>query len=261
MRGRIKKYGTLLFLFPALVCCGCAMPAAKPSAVTPQSQKSLASSYARGGDFIRAIEEIGKVEKLTPRDPETHLIKGIAYFGLKDLKSAEASYKRALEIDGGYTKARYNLCGLLLTTGKPDGAIEHCLKAAEDIRYPFRYAALVNIARAYDMKGDGAAAESFFKQSLRVEPSNIYSRNQYGRFLSKMSRHGEAARQFSAAVSIAPGHNEARLGLAASLMESGDRDSACEQIKRLLKNKPSGILREKARKYQRESCGADSSAR
>ncbi len=170
------------------------VPAEEPQKNAPmtlRNRKNLAASYVRGGDFTGAITEMKKAEVQNEDDPELYLIKGIAYFGLREFAAAEMSYKKALEIKNDYAKARYNLCGLYIKTGKFDEAIEQCLIVTQDIGYPLRYAALVNVARGYEMKGDPVSAERFFKQSIRLEPSNIYSRNEYGKLLVKLSREKE----------------------------------------------------------------------
>ncbi|WP_462137641.1 tetratricopeptide repeat protein [Candidatus Mycalebacterium sp.] len=226
----------LTLLVPTLIFSACA--GTEKSANKLRSHKMLAVSYARGGDFIGAIKEINAGGKRMEGDPEAHLIKGIAYFGLKDLRAAERSYKKALEIKSDYTKARYNLCGLYLKMNNPDDAIKHCKVAAHDLTYPLRYAALVNIAKAHMLKDDTASAELFFAKSIRLEPSNIYSRNEYGKLLSGLSRHSEAIKQFQAALRITPGYNEARLNLALALAKVGDRKSACSELKKTSDNKP-----------------------
>ncbi|MCY3973253.1 MAG: tetratricopeptide repeat protein [Candidatus Dadabacteria bacterium] len=255
-----KKYVFSALMLVIALCGACAKPQGGAGKIPLQNRKDLASSYVRSGDFIEALAEMAGAEKLFPGDKEIHLIKGIAYFGLKDFSSAEKSYEKALELDGSYTKARYTLCGLHLTMNKPDDAIRHCTAAAGDIAYPLRYAAMVNIARAYDMKGDPESAERFFKQSLLVERSNIYSMNEYGKFLANAARHSEAARHFSAALKLAPGHNEARMNLAESLMETGDAAPACAEIEQLLKNRPEPALEHRAQKYARR-CELRSPAR
>ncbi len=226
----------LAFALLSVSCAGTSGGAADSFGL--QNRKKLAASYVRGGDFISAIREIAIAEKQAGNDPEVHLIKGIAYFGLKDLNGAEKSYRKALEIKDDYTKARYNLCGLYVTTNRPDSAIEHCSIVARDIRYPLRYAALVNIARAYGLKNDTESAEHFFKESIKLEPSNIYSRNEYGKLLVKLSREKEAIRHFKTALKLAPGYNEARLNLALTQIKTGDTESACSELRQIVRNKP-----------------------
>lgn len=246
-----------LFLAPiacALFLASCAGAGKNFSAADLQSSKNLAASYARGGDFAGAIREISPVEKQAGNDPEVHIIKGIAYFGLKDLRGAEKSYKKALEIKSDYTKARYNLCGLYLKMNKPDSAIEHCSIASRDIQYPFRYAVFVNIAKAHAMKNDNVSAERFFKESLKLEPSNIYSRNEYGKLLVKLSREKEAIRQFQTALKFAPGYNEARLNLAVARMGEGDLNSACSEFRQISRNKPLPEIAEIADEYIEKNC-------
>ncbi len=220
-----------------------------------QNRKNLAVSYTRGGDFTSAIREITAAEKRAADDPEVHLIKGIAYFGLKDLRRAEKSYKKALEINNGYTKARYNICGLYLKMNKPDSAIEHCSIAAQDISYPFRYAVFVNIAKAHELKNDNISAERFIRESLRLEPSNIYSRNEYGKLLVKLSREKEAIRQFKTALNLAPGYNEARLNLAIAQIETGNLKDACTELRQIIRNKPLPELAASADGHIEKICG------
>ncbi|MGI9558212.1 MAG: tetratricopeptide repeat protein [Thermodesulfobacteriota bacterium] len=249
-----KRSALLAFLLAPFLCVSCAGTGAG-SEMSVKNRKNLASSYARGGDFIGAVREMEAAEKQAAGDPEIHFIKGIAYFGLKDPEAAESSYKKALKIDGKYTKARYNLCGLYIAGNKPDAAIRECSVVSQDITYPLRYAAFVNIARAYDMKNDTKSAEKFLKKSLKIEPSNIYSKNEYGKLLSKLSKHTEAAAQFRAALRLAPGYNEARLNLAASLIKSGDTKSACAELGEMADRKPSEAERGETKNLTQKYCG------
>ncbi len=243
MHKLLKKYVYLLTVICSLcllagACTGNTANPPKP-VVSPVNRKALAVSYARGGDFAGAIREIKAAELQNPNDPEIHLIKGISYFGLQDLKGTERSYKKALEIKSDYTKARYNLCGLYLKTKNPDAAIEHCSIVTEDIGYPLRYAAFVNIAKAYEFKGDNPSAELFFQKSLKLEPFNIYSRNEYGKMLTRLSREKEAIIHFKTALRYAPKYNEARLNLAVALMKTGDTQSACSEFGAISDSNPS----------------------
>jgi len=240
-----------LLTFPLLSSCG---GTAKSDSITLRNRKNLAASYVRGGDFAGAVGEMKKAEIRNGGDPEVHLIKGIAYFGLQEFAAAERSYKRALGINNDYTKARYNLCGLYIKIGRLDDAIEQCLMVTRDVSYPLRYAAFVNVAKGYEMKGDPVSAERFFKQSIKLEPSNIYSRNEYGKLLVKLSREKEALRQFKSVLDLAPGYNEARLSLAAAQIKTGDLRSACTELNKILRNKPAPETAETTGLYAEKFC-------
>lgn len=74
----------------------------------------LALYELEGGRFARALDDLGVVGDLLPRDADFHALRGRAQLGLGALVEAEASFRRALELDPHGHQVRYDLVQALM---------------------------------------------------------------------------------------------------------------------------------------------------
>jgi tetratricopeptide (TPR) repeat protein len=78
---------------------------------------SIASTYkgnnlAQNNMHAEALKAFETALKYVPNEPDVYNNIGILYINLKDYQKAEQAFKKALEIDPGYEKARQNLNGV-----------------------------------------------------------------------------------------------------------------------------------------------------
>jgi Tfp pilus assembly protein PilF len=217
-------------------------------------QKALSVASLRRGNFQQAVEDINKAEEINPKDPDVHLIKGVIYFALKDYKQAEASYRRAIELKPDYSEARYNLCGLYLTTGNLDGAIDQCSKAASDVVYKSRVNALTSLGTAYFRKGDIDKAKTYYEQALQINPAFVFTHNELGKLYMATGKQQEAIEEFKRAVEGYDLYDEAHYNLALAYLKVGKREEACESFQKVAKISPNSALGVNARSYMSSMC-------
>jgi Tfp pilus assembly protein PilF len=200
--------------------------------ISEHKSLAIASIYRR--NFQQALEDIEAIESLDSNDPELYLIKGLIFFGLRDFDSAEASYKRALEIKSDYSEARYNLCGLYLKLDKPDSAIEQCEKASGDILYRSRDKALTSLGVAYYKKGDVQKAKEYYDRSLEINPALVYTHNELGKLYMSTGDYQRAVEEFKRATFGYELYDEALFNLGVCYLKLGKTAEACESFKRVV---------------------------
>ncbi|MFC3197375.1 tetratricopeptide repeat protein [Parapedobacter deserti] len=132
------------------------------------------------GNQDKIINTINEQVAKDPNNKNLHYYLGIAYSETGDLEKAEASYKKALEIDPNYLEANINLGGLILNRGidhfnktnnasLPQSEYDAEIKKAYDIfdsALPYlekavevdgnSYLALANLKKYYEIKEDQA---------------------------------------------------------------------------------------------------------
>lgn len=224
----------LLTIILLLISCG-----GKKTGETNDEQRiseykslAIASIYRR--NFQQALEDIQKIESLDSNDPELYLIKGLIFFGLKDYESAEASYKKALEIKSDYSEARYNLCGLYLKLDKLDNAIEQCEKASSDILYRSRDKALTSLGVAYFKKGDAQKAKEYYDKSLEINPALVYTHNELGKLYMSAGDYQRAVEEFKRATTGYELYDEALFNLGICYLKLGKTLEACESFRKVI---------------------------
>jgi tetratricopeptide (TPR) repeat protein len=143
--------------------------------------EKLGAGYLQNGDWTPAIHSFEKAVEYGRSGARVHYNLGIAYANrarsldsAADIKSAEAHYRRALEIRPGMADAAYGLAILTYYLKKdPAGGIAMARSiAATDPKY---YQARFALGRFYYEKGDPASALGVYEnlyEDLNREPDS-----------------------------------------------------------------------------------------
>lgn len=103
--------------------------------------------------------------------------KGNRSYKNKSYVEAEVNYRKALETNSFSTEALYNLGNALLLQGKDKEALGLYEKAAQRCTNPGKLSMIYhNIGDVYMASANYAAAIEAFKQSLRKDPTNDFTR-------------------------------------------------------------------------------------
>jgi len=87
---------------------------------------NLALAYYYQGDFDKAAEAANKALDLSPGLPQAHLLLGLLKIRQHEYAAAEKHYRAAIERDGQYANAHYNLALLYdLYYQQPARAVPH----------------------------------------------------------------------------------------------------------------------------------------
>jgi tetratricopeptide (TPR) repeat protein len=188
-----------------------------------------------------ALEAARKATELNPFLVEGWRELGDAHLEAGDLKGAEAAFRRVVEMDGTYGLGYAKLAQVLLEQGRSLEALESITTAAERGGDPFFLAAIRGDIYA-EMERHPEAAEAY-DQALRIEPDDHWALHQaavehgfaghgsraselfeaalrndregchqtlvdYGDYLRRAGRIGDAVKLYRRAVAAVPGDPE-----------------------------------------------------
>jgi tetratricopeptide (TPR) repeat protein len=122
-------------------------------------QNRLAEALARVQEFVLA----------NPGDANAHVLLGALEFTGKNLTGAQSELEQAVKMDSGNLQALLRLGKLYETSGRIDLAIEHYKSALA--LHP-KYAPLATmIGNLYLERGDFATARNYYQQTLTADPN------------------------------------------------------------------------------------------
>jgi Tfp pilus assembly protein PilF len=131
---------------------------------------------------------------------------GAAFSRLGEKDRAKKAYRDAIQVDGSYEEAYFNL-GILV---------------AED--------------------GDDAQAERLLRKAIELDPSLLVARGRLGALLQKWGRHLEAEYEFRRCIDIDPADYFSHLHLADVLVAEGRKNEAEQEYRRALAIRPREAL-------------------
>jgi Tfp pilus assembly protein PilF len=163
---------------------------------------------------------------------------GVAYLEQYNYEQAAASFRKALEIDGGLTLARINLAIALLYVPDHAGAAREATTALQrQPDAPQAHYVLGLAARSENRPEDGIAA---FKRVLAADPRDVGALVNLGQLLMQNRQYAEAAALFRTAVEAEPYHVTATYNLAVALTRSGNAEEGQKLTQRFQTLRESG---------------------
>jgi TolB-like protein/Flp pilus assembly protein TadD/DNA-binding winged helix-turn-helix (wHTH) protein len=197
------------------------------------TEKALAGLYVSDGKFRPAADSYSRVIARNPRDADALLGLGQAYEGLGRAREAEASLRKATEIEPAYWSTHMALGRFLFQRGRADEALAAFSRVTELV--PASAVAWSNVGAALQLKGDLASAEKAYAASLKLEPSRgAYSNVATIQFV--LGRFDDAARNFEKAVALGEHDQVVHGNLADALWQiEGRREEAVRVYGRAIK--------------------------
>jgi Flp pilus assembly protein TadD len=122
------------------------------------------------GEFAEAADVFEALVQKTPGDPALHYYLGVAKAGVGDVSSAEAEYKRAIELDATLLEARSNLGVLLLGKGDLEAA-RFELEACVDLD-PEDGDSHYNLGLVHEAAGRDGDAVTEFTRAAELSPED-----------------------------------------------------------------------------------------
>jgi tetratricopeptide (TPR) repeat protein len=221
------------------------------------------------GDAEAALEAYGAVLQLDPNDPEVHQGRARGFRKLGRAEESIQAYEEAIRVQpddvGSYRslggllaeQGRFSEAGntlqkaasldstqaviwyMLAQTRRLDGALDlahrHIFKAiahnpsASDYRVEH-----LNVARAYQRKGEEATALLLHLEAAKLSPPYPEAHIQLGIVHLKQDRYSDAISVFERAVQIFPRDPRMPMGLAQAFEKSGQIDAAVATYRKVL---------------------------
>lgn len=155
-----------------LLASGCA------SSPEPSKEEKLGELYLASGttdllsqDFTSSLSKLQQAQKYLPKNPEVWNALGLAYFGKRDFKKSEESFRRALTLNPQHNFSRNNLGSLYLEQGKYAQAQREFELVAKDLAFVEQYKTLYNLGVLNAKQGQRLKAEHFYQRSLKENPN------------------------------------------------------------------------------------------
>jgi Flp pilus assembly protein TadD len=171
------------------------------------------------GDTDSAIRYFALAWKASPESVVAATELGVALFTASKIPDAEMQFRKALEMDPGYTDARYNLASAEAENGEWEAAARDFKQVITE--RPDNSKAHEHLGEVLYLWGDGLAkagkydqAQLRYRQALAYRPDDPELHTSLGMAFVQLGRLADAETQFEAAVRIDPKFEPAQKALA-----------------------------------------------
>lgn len=208
----------LLMAIAIILLHGCASRAPDSADYTPQTAESetriqmrarihaeLAAGYLELGNLGVALQEANEALKIDPNYVAAYNVLGLTYMELRDDKAAEASFQRALRINGLDSDSNNNYGWFLCQRKREKESVKFFLDALRNPLYATPEKSWVNAGICSRQAGDQANAEEYFQRAIKLRPNQpmalqqladiAYKRKDYigaKTYLSRMQRDAKS---------------------------------------------------------------------
>lgn len=176
----------------------------------------------------RAVRMFRELVARNPESASAHRGLGLAQMAMDDLKTAEGSLSRSIELDPNSGTAHSALGVIYDRTGSHDTAKDHYWKAM--ILRPDDYEIPNNLGVSFMITRDYTAAVEVFREAVRMNPDDEGVHNNLGLALGMLEEYDEALQAFRAGSDETAALNN--LGYVYFL--NGHYDAAIERYQRAL---------------------------
>jgi tetratricopeptide (TPR) repeat protein len=149
----------------------------------------LVETYIRKGDISGAIETYARFVKVNPKSPTSWLRLGVLQLKGERFDEAEASFKRAMELDPDYAEAYNNLAWLYASMGKDLGEALRLARKAVTLKPIASH--IDTLAWVYYKSGRYGEAEKEALRALELEPENEEYRKRLEEIRRSIRESGE----------------------------------------------------------------------
>lgn len=191
-------------------------------------QRLVECLFVTGGEE-EALDIVGQLRRIKPDDPDILYLASKAHANLWN-----TTVQRLLEKSADSYRAHQILAEVLETQEKfSEAAAEYRTIVRLEPRMPsFHYRLGKMLLRADPSAQGDQAAMAEFQAELEVNPLDVPSLVEIGELKLKAGRTEEARKLFSSALELQPGHANAQLGLARTLIAARDFEKALEPLER-----------------------------
>jgi tetratricopeptide (TPR) repeat protein len=157
----------------------------------------LATEAGANNNTPKQKEYLEQLETAYPGDERAHFNLGGYYFGQQEFSNAIQHYKKAVELNPGYSPV-YNILGY-----------------------------------AYRQNADYANAEQAFKKYIELIPNDPNPYDSYAELLLKMGKFDQSIEQYRKALSVDNNFVNSHSGIAAALMYQGKPADAAAELQKI----------------------------
>lgn len=185
MNARTWRQLLLLLLLASLAACSSKPsvpePVLPPSPPPPQKappevraklHTELGAGYYQRGQMQVALDELNLAVQADPNYAQAYNIFGLVYGYLGEDAKAEQNFRHGLQLAPNDSEIHHNWGWYLCTHGRERESLAEFDAAASNPLYKTPEIALVNAGRCAQAIGDNAAADTYFRRTLAIQPGN-----------------------------------------------------------------------------------------
>jgi tetratricopeptide (TPR) repeat protein len=214
---------------------------------TPLPYAGLAEAFIKLNNIHRltleearlgATRAAARALELGPSLPEAHVASGWLRWDFEDdLPSAEAAFRRAIELSPGHAHAHMMLAHLLEHTDRPQEALEEAERALrlDPMSASVRRGMVHFKVRLRDWSG----VLELLKENVNLYPADAGAHSGYGYFLTCLGRLKEGSEQMRRALALDPTNPAIREMSAFVLVLQGEFERALGEAEKLIDGSPS----------------------
>lgn len=226
---KIRQFLPVSVVALSLGACAATSPSSQTQQVSVDSMIRVADLTRGSGDLVNAVGLYQRAHELDPQDVRPLLALGQIFAQLGSPASAAEAFRAAILIEPDNVDARRGLAMTLIAVGQPGQAIAE-LERALDMSKDYRLYNSLGVA--YDMLGDQASAQTYYKTGLELSPGNLQIINNLGLSLVLEGRYPEAIALLEPAAGDPAATPRLRQNLALAVGLAGDRTRARELAER-----------------------------
>ncbi len=114
-----------------------------------QSHIQLGLAYIQDGDYVTARQRLDRALEINPKSAGAHAALGLVFQRQGEPELAEASFKKALSYDAGYTRGRTYYAAFLYERDRFEEAAKQLELAGEDTTFSDRAQVFSNLGMTY----------------------------------------------------------------------------------------------------------------
>ncbi len=202
-----------------------------------------AQSLRRQGLHESALAELRRAVAINPKLTTAYIGMGDIYRETGDYAHAEASYRKAAEVEPGSFDAQYLHALALQLLDRLSEAVRAYLRAL-NLR-PNDFNANLNLATAYLQIGEPQQALPYAQSSVRLRSDSAAARVNLGAVYAGLGRHEDAVVEYRQAAELMQLTPELLLNLADSLDKCGRLEEMQNTLEQLIKTRPSAVAYER----------------
>jgi type IV pilus assembly protein PilF len=170
----IRSLKVLMLTAHLAVLGGCITTETNPVETSPEdaakANLQLGATYLQRGELGRAREKLEKAVSQDPKLPNARVYLAVLYERIGEPEDADDEYRAAIRLAPKDPSVANAYGGYLCRTDRRSDGIKHFVKAAENPLYQTPEVAYTNAAVCAQAIPDEAAAESYLRQALAVNP-------------------------------------------------------------------------------------------
>jgi type IV pilus assembly protein PilF len=202
-----------------------------------RSHTDLGAAYYQQNKLEVALDEFNHAIHIDPKYGQAYNGLGLVYAALGEDAKADASFKKAIEVQPGNSESHNNYGSFLCARKRYDESIGHFLAAVKNPLYSTPNLAYANAGICSVRKNDLKNAEIYLNKALQIEPLTHSAATQLADIQFKRGDATTAQRTLQNALIASPGSETLWLGIKIA-RALGDKNSEASYALQLRQQYP-----------------------